>query len=95
MSTSFPNAASRPEETTRRFSPSRERTEMWKLAGVSDACACSFSDLATAGSPCCEASPCYTPADSERTGRNIKIGPTQALFDGYWSLRVPASHEGK
>jgi hypothetical protein len=36
------------EETIRRFSLRRDRTGMWKLAGVSDACACSFSDLATA-----------------------------------------------
>jgi hypothetical protein len=36
------------EEAIRRFSLSRDRTGMWKLAGVSDACACSFSDLATA-----------------------------------------------
>ena len=43
-----PNAASRPEQVTRRFSLSRDRTGMWKLTGVSDACACSFPDLATA-----------------------------------------------
>ena len=36
------------EETIRRFSLSRDRTGMWKLAGVSYACACSFPDLATA-----------------------------------------------
>ena len=48
MSTSFPNAASRPEEAIRRFSLSRDRTGMWKLAGASDACAPSFRDLATA-----------------------------------------------
>ena len=36
------------EAAIRRFSLSRDRTGMWKLAGVSDACACSFSYLATA-----------------------------------------------
>ena len=48
MSAPFPNPASRPEEATRRFSLSRDRIGMWKLAGVSYACACSFPDLATA-----------------------------------------------
>jgi hypothetical protein len=48
VSTSFPNAASRTEEVTHRFSLSRDRTGMWKLAGVSDARACSFPDLAMA-----------------------------------------------
>jgi hypothetical protein len=36
------------EEAIRRFSLSRDRIGMWKLAGVSYACACSFPDLATA-----------------------------------------------
>jgi hypothetical protein len=68
------------EEAIRRFSPSRERTGMWKLAGVGDACACSFSDLATAldcarsrercGSP--RQSKCglmaFTSASASRTG---------------------------
>ena len=48
MSAPFPNPASRPEEAIRRFSLSRDRIGMWKLAGVSYACACSFPDLATA-----------------------------------------------
>jgi hypothetical protein len=46
VSTSFPNAASRPEEATHRFSLSRDRAGMWKLAGVSGAC--NFPDLAMA-----------------------------------------------
>jgi hypothetical protein len=44
----FPKATSRPEEAIRRFSLSYNRTGMWRLSGVSDACACSFPDLATA-----------------------------------------------
>jgi hypothetical protein len=48
LSTSFPNAASHPEEATRRFSLRRDRTGMWRLAGVSDACARDFPDVATA-----------------------------------------------